>query len=73
MNAQQQQTLEAIRQTDAIMALEGFQPTDDMKIIQNAVLAGRITFKQAADELRDYVYLHKTSCGFVQSREWAME
>ncbi|MBR5940188.1 MAG: antitoxin VbhA family protein [Neisseriaceae bacterium] len=68
-----QKTLEAIRQADAIMALEGFQPTDEMRIIQNAVLAGRVTFKQAGDELRDYVYLHKTSRGFIQSREWAMK
>ena len=59
MNAQQQRTLDAIRQADAIMALEGFQPTDEMKnemkIVQNAVLAGRVTFRQVADEMRDYV------------------
>ena len=77
MNAQQQRTLDAIRQADAIMALEGFQPTDEMKnemkIVQNAVLAGRVTFRQVADEMRDYVYLHKTIDGFIQTRQWAME
>lgn len=70
MTTEQQKMLNNIRQTDAIMALEGFQPDDDMRVIQNAMLMGHITPKQAADELRDYVYLHKTTRGFVQSREW---
>ncbi|MBO4576626.1 MAG: antitoxin VbhA family protein [Neisseriaceae bacterium] len=73
MNAQQQQTLNAIRQADAIMALEGFQPTDDMKIVQKAVLSGRTTFRQVINEMRDYVAIHKTIDGFIQTRQWAME
>ena len=73
MNAQQQRTLNAIRQADAIMALEGFQATDDMKIVQKAVLSGRTTFRQVINEMRDYVAIHKTIDGFIQTRQWAME
>ena len=73
MNAQQQQTLNAIRQADAIAALENIQPTEMIRLTDKAVLAGRITFKQAADELRDYVAVHKTIDGFIQTRHWAME
>lgn len=73
MTAEQQKILNNIHQTDAIMALEGFQPDDDMRIIRKAVLAGKVTFKQAADELRDYAYLNKTTRGFIQSREWAKQ
>ena len=73
MNAQQQQTLNAIHQADAIAALENIRPTEMIKLTDKAVLAGRITFKQAADELRDYVAVHKTIDGFIQTRQWAME
>ena len=62
---------EAIRQTDAIFALEGFETTDEMRAVDAAVLAGRITFGQAAEEMRDYAMEHKTMKGFVESRPWA--
>ncbi len=66
-----QTTLEAIRQSDAIFALEGFSPNETVRAIDAAVLAGKVTFRQAANEMRDYVSAHKTVKGFIQSREWA--
>ncbi len=61
----------AIEQTDAIFALEGFEPTDQRRAISAAVLAGRVTHAQVADEMREYVMQHKTVTGFVASRAWA--
>jgi hypothetical protein len=61
----------AIAQTDAIFALEGFEKTARARAIDAAVLAGRITFGQAADEMREYVTVNKTLDGFIESRTWA--
>jgi len=61
----------ACEQTDAIFALEGFQPTEQSKAIDAAVLAGRVTLTQAANELREYIKQHKAVEGFVASRSWA--
>lgn len=60
----------AIEQTNAIMALEGFNPNDLIIAINQAVLDGKITFKQAGDELKDYVLKYKTTNGFLNSKEW---
>jgi hypothetical protein len=68
---ERQNILDAIKQTDAIFALEGFQPTDDIKTIDTAVLAGRVSFSQAAGELAAYIEKHKTTDGFLESRSWA--
>ena len=62
---------DAIKQTDAIFALEGFEPTAQKRAIDAAVLAGRVTRAQVADEMRDYAMQHKTTDGFIQSRAWA--
>lgn len=62
---------EAIRQTDAIFALEGFKPTDEIRAINAAVLAGRVTRGQVAEEMRDYAMQYKTTDGFIASRTWA--
>lgn len=62
---------DAIKQTDAIFALEGFEPTEQARAIDAAVLAGRVTRKQVIEEMRDYAMQHKTTDGFVQSRCWA--
>lgn len=62
---------DAIKQTDAIFALEGFEPTGQKRAIDAAVLAGRVTFTQVAEEMRDYAMQHKTTDGFIQSRSWA--
>jgi hypothetical protein len=62
---------DAIKQTDAIFALEGFEPTDEIRAIDAAVLAGRVTRAQVADEIRDYAMQHKTIDGFIESRAWA--
>jgi len=62
---------EAIEQTDAIFALEGFEPTAQTRAIDAAVLAGRVTRAQVADELRNYAMEHKTVRGFIETRSWA--
>lgn len=60
----------AFAQTDAIFALEGFEPNEQTHAIRAAVLAGRVTHAQVAAEMRDYAIQHKTTKGFVQSRAW---
>lgn len=60
----------AIEQTDAIFALEGFAPTHQRRAISDAVLAQRVTYKQAAYELSQYILQHKSSDGFINSRAW---
>jgi hypothetical protein len=61
---------EAIRQRDAIFALEGFAPTAQTRAIDAAVLAGRVTRTQVLEEMREYAMLHKTTDGFAESRDW---
>ena len=61
---------EAMRQTDAIFRLEGFEPTKESKEIDQAVLDGRITFKQLGEEMVEYIQKHKSIKGFNESREW---
>ena len=62
---------DAIKQTDAIFRLEGFEPTDQTRAIDAAVLAGRVTRTQVVEEMRDYAIQHKTTDGFIESRVWA--
>jgi hypothetical protein len=62
---------EVFAQTDAIFSLEGFDPTEQSRAIETAVLAGRVTLAQVAVEMRDYAMQHKTTDGFIQSRAWA--
>ncbi|MDR2172877.1 MAG: antitoxin VbhA family protein [Burkholderiales bacterium] len=62
---------EAIDQTNAIFALEGFQPTEQSRKIDAAVLAGRVSSSQVVEEMRSYVMTHKTIEGFVESRTWS--
>ncbi len=63
---------EAIRQVDAIFALEGFYPTEQIRIIDAALVAGRVTATQAVEELAAYVREHKTMKGFLESRPWVV-
>jgi hypothetical protein len=62
---------DAIKQTDAIFRLEGFEPTDQSRAIDTAILAGRVTNAQVIDELVEYAKQHKTTDGFIESRSWA--
>ena len=57
-------------QVDAIFALEGFQPTEQSKAIDEAVMAGRVTNRQAREEMVAYIKQHGTVDGFVASRSW---
>lgn len=61
---------EVIKQTDAIMALEGFQKTALSKTIDDAVISGLVTNSQAADEMVAYAKTHKSLDGFLESRTW---
>ena len=63
--------INAREQTDAIFALEGFDPTPQRIAIGEAVLAGRVTHDQVVQEMCEYAMLHKTVDGFVASRSWA--
>lgn len=69
--SQQAKTLDAIAQTDAIFALEGFAPTDQIRAIDAAVLAGRVSYAQVAEEMKQYAQQHRGVDGFVASRPWA--
>ncbi|MDR0379375.1 MAG: antitoxin VbhA family protein [Candidatus Accumulibacter sp.] len=61
----------AIGQTDAIFRLEGFEPTDQTRAIDAAVLAGRVTRAQVIEEMRNYAVRNKTTDGFIESCVWA--
>jgi hypothetical protein len=69
--ALRERTREAMAQTDAIFALEGFEPRPETRVINAAVLDGRVTFAQVIAEVCDYVREHKTMNGFIESRSWA--
>ena len=60
--------LDNITQGDAIFALEGFEKTDTIRAIDEAVLAGVGTYEEAAAEMLVYVREHKTVDGFVYSK-----
>jgi len=64
---QRQELIEAMEQTDAILALEGFEKTEERKAMNRAVLAGHFTHGQLADLLLAYVKQHKTINGFIES------
>ena len=68
--AEKAEMREAIKQADAIFALEGFEKTEQSKKIDEAVLAGRVSNHQVIDEMIAYVKEHKTTNGFIESREW---
>ena len=69
-DAETAQLREAIRQVDAIFRLEGFEPDDVARAIDEAILAGRVTAKQATDEMVAYAKQYKCLDGFIQSRAW---
>lgn len=60
----------AFAQTDAIFALEGFEPDADMHAIREALLAGRVTQAQVIREKLDFIKINKTLDRFNQSRSW---
>lgn len=60
----------AFAQTDAIFALEGFEPDADMQEIREALLAGRVTQAQVIREKLDFIKINKSLDGFNQSRSW---
>jgi hypothetical protein len=61
---------DACIQTDAIFALEGFEPSEQNKALDRAVLAGRVTPEQVHHEMLAYAMQHKTTHGFAASRAW---
>ena len=68
--AMRERTPKAMAQTDAIFAPEGFEPTPETRVINAAVLDGRVTFAQVIAEVCAYVREHKTMNGFIESRSW---
>lgn len=61
---------EAFCQRDAIWRLEGFEPTEQRRAIDAALLAGRVTISQVSQEMSEYAKKHKTTEGFIESRQW---
>ena len=58
------------KMVDAIFALEGFQPTDTIQKVRAAVDAGRITREAFRQEYLNYIKIHKSPSGFIESRTW---
>lgn len=63
----------AIDFVDASMRLEGFEKTEDKKIIDEALLAGRVDLDTVIREMTEYVREHKTVDGFLDGKEWVMK
>lgn len=68
--AERQRMLEVFAQSDAIHRLEGFEPTELVKALDQAVLDGLATNAQIAEELQAYITAHRTTDGFLESRPW---
>ncbi len=60
----------SIKQSNAIFKLEGFEETEQTRLIDNAVLAGKVSPSQVVKEMIEYVKQHKTTDGFIESRSW---
>jgi hypothetical protein len=72
MNQQEKNKLEeAIKQTDAIFRLEGFEPTEENRIVREAVINGRVTYDQVIKERIEFISKNKSSDGFINTRNWA--
>ena len=69
-DAEKAEMREAIKQVDALFALERFEKTEQSRKIDEAVLAGRVSNQQAIDEMIAYAKERKTTDGFIESREW---
>lgn len=69
--AERARMAETIRQTEAIWALDGFEPPPHSKAINEAMLEGRVTPSQMIAELKAYLHEHRTMDGFVSSRSWS--
>ena len=62
--------IESIKQTDAIFALEGFKKDDFSTTVDGAVLGGRVSRKQATDEMVAHAKKHNNLDGFLETRNW---
>lgn len=60
----------SIKQSNAIFRLEGFEESEQTKMIDTAVLAGRVSRSQVVKELVEYAKQNKTTDGFIESRSW---
>lgn len=68
--AERARALDVIAQSDAINRLEGFEPTELRKALDQVVLDGLSTHAQIAEELEAYITAHRTTDGFLESRPW---
>ena len=69
--ALRERTREAMAQTDAIFFFFWIEPTPERRVVNAAILEGRVTIPQLIAEMSGYVREHKTMSGFVESRSWA--
>lgn len=56
---------EAIRQVDAIFRLEGFEPGVQHRLMDEALLSGRLTPAQLIGQMVEHVKLHESLDGFM--------
>ena len=63
MNTTTDERRRAFERADAIMALEGFEKTPEAARLQEAVIAGRMTFDQAVKAAIDEAKRHADGTG----------
>jgi hypothetical protein len=68
--AERARALDVIAQSDVIHRFEGFEPTELVKQLDQAVLDGLATHAQIAAKLEEYITKHRTTEGFLESRPW---
>jgi len=68
--AERQRMLDVFAQSDAIHRLEGFEPTELVRQLDQAVLDGLTTNAQIAREMQAYVTEFRSLDGFLESRPW---
>lgn len=65
-------TRASLDQARAIMSLEGFEPDELSKAIDQALLQGRVSIDQVLAELREWAKTHHSLDGFLETRIWVM-
>lgn len=72
MNSEEekQRLAKIITNVNGTFYLAGFDLTDEMSIIQQAIIDGKIGAKQASDEIVAYVKEHKTMDGYIEAKGW---
>lgn len=62
---------QAVKDADAIFHLEGFEKTEMMRKIDEAISLGKASAESVYTELLAYIEGNKTVDGFLDGKEWA--